>query len=69
MRRRDRCAIHRTLRGCDKKGTNRITRKYLNGDIISDNLYCDEHYQEQLDWSDDTNDMEFQFKSPDLFKM
>jgi hypothetical protein len=70
MKRKDRCAKSRTLRGCDKKGTNRITKKWITGHIVSDNLYCDEHYQEQLDWSEDTmNDIEFQFRSPDLFRM
>ena len=69
MKRKDRCAKSRTLRGCDKKGTNRITNKLITGHVVSDKWYCDEHYQQQLDWSDDTNDMEFQFKSPDLFKM
>ena len=70
MKRRDRCTVSTTLRGCDKKGTNRITKKWITGHIVSDNLYCDEHYQEQLDWSEDTtDDIEFQFKSPELFRM
>jgi hypothetical protein len=68
MKRRDRCAVSTTLRGCDKKGTNSITRGF--GCKRSTKHYCDEHYQEQLDWSEDTmDDIEFQFKSPELFRM
>ena len=68
MKRRDRCAVSTTLRGCDKKGTNSITRGF--GCKRSTKHYCDEHYKEQLDWSEDTmDDIEFQFKSPELFRM
>ena len=70
MKRKNRCALYGTLRGCDKIGTNHIVQKWITGYVVSDKWYCDEHYQQQLDWSDDTaNDMEFQFRSPDLFRM
>ena len=69
MKRKNRCAIYGTLRGCDKKGTNRIVKKWITGHIVSDRWYCDEHYQEQLDRYNIDDDTEFQFRSPDLFRM
>jgi len=69
MKRKLKCAISKTLRHCDKIGTNHVVQKWITGHIVSDKWYCDEHYQEQLERAGGEDNMEFQFKSPDLFHM
>ena len=66
---KQKCTESTGLRHCGEIGTNHIVRKWITGHIVSNEWYCDKHYQEQLDWDKEDDNIEYQFKSPDLFRM